>query len=133
MRTLGITRRHSACWGTRTTVTTYAFSIRTLETGQFVGQATLCAETKYCAVLWHRATRPDRRLATVEAWDAVVEQLRAGLTPGPLDRGSAIAQLLCGRARAGSYVVQLLWAESIEAPAPLPLQLDRLLRRVDQH
>lgn len=114
-------------------MTAFAFAIRRLETGQLVGQAVLCAEARYCSVLWRGARRPDRRFAAVDAWKAILAQLGEQLAPGPLDRDSAIQQLLCGRDRAAGLVVQYLWQEPIDkAPADVPLELDQRLAMVQQ-
>lgn len=114
-------------------MTAYTFTIRTLETGQLVGQAVLCAEARYCSVLWRGATRPDRRFAAIETWKAVLAQLADRLEPGPLPASSPIAQLLSGPQRAGGHVVQYLWAEPVDAaPADVPLELDQRLQMVQQ-
>ena len=114
-------------------MTAFTFTIRTIETGQLVGQAVLCAEARYCSVLWHGASRPDRRFATPATWKAVLAQTAEQLQPGPLERDSAIVQLLAGRDRAAAYAVQYLWQEPADKePADVVLELDQRLQMV-QH
>jgi hypothetical protein len=114
-------------------MTVCTFTIRTIETGQLVGQAVLCAEARYCSVLWQGATRPDRRFATPETWKAVLSELGAQLQPGPLERDSAIALLLAGAGRVSAFSIQYLWQEPIEKePADVVLELDQRLQMVQQ-
>ena len=112
-------------------MTALTLTIRTIETGQLVGQAVLCAEARYCSVLWRGALRPDRRFATPATWKAILSQVAEQLDPGPLD--SAIVQLLAGRDRASAYSVQYLWQEPVDqAPADVVLELDQRLQMVQQ-
>lgn len=114
-------------------MTACTFTIRTLETGQLIGQAVLCAEARYCSVLWRGTTRPDRRFAAVDVWKAILAQLSENLEPGPLPASSPIAELISGRDRAGGHVVQYLWQEPLEAePGDVPLELDKRLQMVQE-
>jgi hypothetical protein len=114
-------------------VTACTFTIRTLETGQLIGQAVLCAEARYCSVLWRGATRPDRRFAGIDVWKAILAQLADKLEPGPLPASSPISQLISGRDRAGGHVVQYLWQEPVDAePMDVPQQLDLRLQVVTE-
>ena len=84
-------------------------------------------------VLWHGATRPDRRFATPETWKAILAEGAEHLQPGPLERDSPIVQLLAGRDRASAYAVQYLWQEPLEAePADVVFKLDLRLQMVQQ-
>jgi hypothetical protein len=107
-------------------VTAFVFTIRTLETGRLVGQAVICPAVRYASVQWRGALRPDRRLAPLEQWLAIDDQVADKFEGGPLTHASAIPRLLLGD-RGPGYVVQYFVQEPLPETDPVSPELLRLL------
>lgn len=111
------------------TLTVFTFSLTDLDSGRSLGQAVICLDARYIAIQWQGAERLDRRYARLAEWAEIKAQLGLGLTPGPLDRHSAIAGFLTHDT---SAVVQYVSQEPIriERPEDAVNKLDARLRNV---
>lgn len=115
-------------------MTAYTFTIRTRETGQFVGQAVLCAEARYVSIWWKHPPRVDRRFATPTQWLRVINELDAKLPAAPLEDESTIVKVLAGD-HALRVVIQYLSAQPInegDAPDRVAVALEQRLRMLQQ-
>jgi hypothetical protein len=106
-------------------MTAVVLSISMLDTGRLAETAVLCVEARYASV--RRVVGVQRLHPSAAAWQAIAEQIRLGLAPGPLDADSPIALAVTGQVNK-RRVVQYVSTQPIDASAvELAGKLDALL------
>ena len=112
-------------------MTAVTFTLTDLETGRRLGQAIVCSDARYAAVLWRGASRLERRFAPPALWRSVMADLRPGLPAGPLPADGALVELLVDRGRRRSIIVQYVTAlPLVSQPEFAAGSLDGLLREI---
>ncbi len=75
------------------------FGLSERETGCLLGQAVVCAAARYASIMLIGAHRLSRCHAPAQTWKSVEAELALGLSARPLEKSSALVELLAAECR----------------------------------